>query len=82
METILGRSFIALRGGRSVVAPHPDICSLLNVYLPHKSGTAAHVGLCKAWHLGMIDLTNCESLALAKECVQKVGCCLANMVGS
>ena len=64
-------------------ASHPNMFALLNVYFPHKSGIAAHVALGKAWHLGMSDLTNCESLALAMECVQSVGCCLAaNMVGS
>ena len=84
METIIvGRSFITLCGGRSVVAHHPNMGSLLNVYLPYKSVIAAHVALGKAGHLGLSDLTSCQSLALAMECVQSVGCCLAaNMVGS
>ena len=67
---IVGKSFITLCGGRSVVAPHPNMCSLLNVYLPYKSGIAAHVALGEAWHLGMSDLTNCQSLALAMECTK------------
>ena len=64
-------------------ASHPNMCSLLNVYVPYKSGIAAHVALGEAWYLGKSDLTSCQSLALAIECVQSVDCCLvASMVGS